>query len=123
MASQVLNELDDVIDFVINNKGRSNSCDAIPEVDEEDDDIDIDEERGAKTHDGHPNAPSDADRKAAALRIIRKAKRAGGGRDRAYSTSEDSQFGPTPGAPPRVVKNMRKSRTGLGRGLPKKGIC
>ncbi len=56
-------------------------------------------------------------------RVIRKAKRTT--RDRAYSTSEDSaRFGPTGRAhqgPPRANKNMRKSRSGMGRGLPKKG--
>jgi len=63
----------------------------------------------------------------AALRLIRKAKRTS--RDRAYSTSEEGPFGSTPAAllsgPPgrsgQINKNSRKSRNGIGRGLPKKG--
>ena len=68
---------------------------------------------------------TDEERKAAALRIIRRAKRAGGllARDRAYSTCEGGQFPPcsTKEPPSRSAKNSRKSRSGFGRGLPKKG--
>ncbi len=59
-----------------------------------------------------------------AARLIRKAKRPN--RDRAYSVSEGGKFGsgstlvPVTG-PARVLKNSRKSRNGMGRGLPKKG--
>lgn len=66
----------------------------------------------------------------AAARLIRKAKRTS--RDRAYSTSEEGPFGGCPNAALGFVsgqsargvhanKNSRKSRNGLGRGLPKKG--
>lgn len=66
----------------------------------------------------------------AAARLIMKAKRTS--RDRAYSTSEEGPFGGCPAAALGVIsghslrnaqglKNSRKSRNGLGRGLPKKG--
>jgi len=66
----------------------------------------------------------------AAARLIKKAKRTS--RDRAYSTSEEGPFGGCPSAALSIIsghtvrnatanKNSRKSRTGLGRGLPKKG--
>jgi len=63
----------------------------------------------------------------AAARLIRKAKRTS--RDRAYSTSEEGPFGGCPASAlginasknAQVNKNSRKSRNGLGRGLPKKG--
>jgi len=66
----------------------------------------------------------------AAARLIRKAKRTS--RDRAYSTSEEGPFGGCPAAALGLItghsirnaqlnKNSRKSRNGLGRGLPKKG--
>ena len=59
----------------------SNSCDAIAEEDEE-----IELELGTK---GSGDTPAvSEERNAAALRIIRRAKRAGMARDRAYSTSE-----------------------------------
>ena len=64
------------------------------------------------------------ERKAAALRVIRRAKRmALPGRDRAYSTCETGQFPQAIGGkqPPVPHKNSRKSRSGFGRGLPKKG--
>lgn len=118
MASLHLNDLPDEIDFVIKN-GRSNSCDAIQEVDEDDVDLELADlaEEGASGDD-----PAKAEeRKAAALRIIRRAKRAGLVRDRAYSTSEGSNFPAAPSAGLKVAKNSRKSRTGFGRGLPKKG--
>ena len=71
------------------------------------------------------NVQTDEERKAAALRIIRRAKRAGlPGRDRAYSTCETGQFPQAIGGkepPSRIAKNSRKSRSGFGRGLPKKG--
>ena len=71
-------------------------------------------------------AQTDEERKAAALRIIRRAKRAGGlpGRDRAYSTCEGGQLTSPIGAKEpasRLAKNSRKTRSGFGRGLPKKG--
>ena len=60
---------------------QSNSCDAIAEEDEE-----IELELGTK---GSGDTPAvSEERNAAALRIIRRAKRAGMARDRAYSTSE-----------------------------------
>ena len=71
------------------------------------------------------------ERKAAALRIIRRAKRAGLARDRAYSTSEGGTNhlplvnGGAQGGlhnQRNGGKNSRKSRSGFGRGLPKKGI-
>ena len=67
---------------------------------------------------------TDEERKAAALRVIRRAKRmALPGRDRAYSTCETGQFPQAIGGkqPPVPHKNSRKSRSGFGRGLPKKG--
>ena len=81
MASKLLNELDDGIEFIPTQNGhRSDSCEAIEEVDEDavsDDDL------------APPvNNMTDEERKAAALRIIKRAKRAGLPRDRAYSTSE-----------------------------------
>ena len=67
---------------------------------------------------------NDEERKAATLRVIRRAKRmALPGRDRAYSTCETGQFPQAIGGkqPPVPHKNSRKSRSGFGRGLPKKG--
>ena len=74
--------------------------------------------------DGDQAHLTDEERKAAALRIIRRAKRmALPGRDRAYSTCETGQFPQAIGGnqPPVPHKNSRKSRSGFGRGLPKKG--
>lgn len=121
MNSKHLNELDDDIAFHHHhmNGHRSDSCDAIEEVDEETDlDLDL-----AASANGQA-AASTEERKAAALRIIKRVKR-----DRAYSTSEGSHFAPTApgsgtgqdGKGSRVAKNSRKSRSGFGRGLPKKG--
>jgi len=123
-SSKHLSELDDEIGFishVVN--GRSDSCDAIQEVDEEAD-LDLDGDMAVNGISGA--AQTDEERKAAALRIIRRAKRAGGlpGRDRAYSTCEGGQLTSPLGAkepPSRLAKNSRKSRSGFGRGLPKKG--
>lgn len=118
MASQLLQELDDGIEFVSPKNGhRSDSCEAIIEEVDED----------AVSDDGIApalNTMTDEERKAAALRIIRRAKRAGMPRDRAYSTSEGiskatSKVEGPPGS--RSAKNSRKSRSGFGRGLPKKG--
>merc|ERR1711884_67463 len=69
------------------------------------------------------NTMTDEERKAAALRIIRRAKRAGMPRDRAYSTSEGISKATAKAEMPgsRTAKNSRKSRSGFGRGLPKKG--
>jgi len=121
-SSKHLSELDDEIGFishVVN--GRSDSCDAIQEVDEEAD-LDLD---GEMVNGISGVMQTDEERKAAALRIIRRAKRAGGlpARDRAYSTCEGGQFPPcsTKEPPSRSAKNSRKSRSGFGRGLPKKG--
>ena len=58
-------------------------------------------------------------------RMIRKAKRV----NRTVSLSEEGKFGGSGGAAAstaaatgaRMMKNSRKSRSGLGRGLPKKG--
>ena len=58
-------------------------------------------------------------------RMIRKAKRV----NRTVSLSEEGKFGGSGGAASatavatgnRMMKNSRKSRSGLGRGLPKKG--
>ena len=74
--------------------------------------------------DGDQAHLTDEERKAAALRVIRRAKRmALPGRDRAYSTCETGQFPQAIGGkqPPVPHKNSRKSRSGFGRGLPKKG--
>jgi len=115
MESNHLHELDDDIQFLKNGTERSNSCDAIAEEDEE-----IELELGTK---GSGDTPAvSEERNAAALRIIRRAKRAGMARDRAYSTSEGL---PTNGSQVHSQrsggKNSRKSRSGFGRGLPKKG--
>lgn len=121
MNSKHLNELDDDIAFQHHMNGhRSDSCDAIEEVDEEND-LDLDLATTATTN---GQAATNEERKAAALRIIKRAKR-----DRAYSTSEGSHFAPAPpgsgsnaeGKGSRIAKNSRKSRSGFGRGLPKKG--
>ncbi len=51
-------------------------------------------------------------------RAARKARRV----NRAYSIGEEGKFGSSHhGAAERNLKNSRKSRSGLGRGLPKKG--
>ena len=57
-------------------------------------------------------------------RMIRKAKRV----NRTVSLSEEGKFGGSGGATSKamatgasMMKNSRKSRSGLGRGLPKKG--
>ena len=99
------------------------SCDAIAE---EDEDVELEMKEGLGIA-GDAAAMSE-ERKAAALRIIRRAKRAGMARERAYSTSEGGpdKFGSilngTHGPNQRSGgKNSRKSRSGFGRGLPKKG--
>ena len=122
MASKHLNELEDEISYHPITNGRSDSCEAIEEVDEEAD-LDLDEIQNGVAKNG--SLQDEQERKAAALRIIRRAKRAGMPRDRAYSTSEGSHFAPSTGGPKeppsRSAKNSRKSRSGFGRGLPKKG--
>jgi len=127
-SSKHLIELDDEIGFishVVN--GRSDSCDAIQEVDEEAD-LELDGVMAVNGigmgGDGDQAHLTDEERKAAALRVIRRAKRmALPGRDRAYSTCETGQFPQAIGGkqPPVPHKNSRKSRSGFGRGLPKKG--
>jgi len=126
--------------------GRSLSVgDSIPEEDEEEE-LDLEELEnttvdinGAGQRKGHRSGSfastgsnksggNISARDNAAARLIRKAKRTS--RDRAYSTSEEGPFGGCPsaalgmmtGARNNLVnKNSRKSRNGLGRGLPKKG--
>jgi len=123
MESKYLHDLDDDIQFIKNGAARSNSCDAIAE---EDEDVELEMKEGLGIA-GDAAAMSE-ERKAAALRIIRRAKRAGMARERAYSTSEGGpdKFGSilngTHGPSQRSGgKNSRKSRSGFGRGLPKKG--
>jgi len=125
--------------------GRSLSVgDSIPEEDEEELDLEELENtavdiNGAGQRKGHRSGSfaSTGSNKSggkisardnAAARLIRKAKRTS--RDRAYSTSEEGPFGGCPSAAlgmisgarnPLANKNSRKSRNGIGRGLPKKG--
>jgi programmed cell death protein 4 len=128
MDTKYLNDLDDDIQFVQN--GRSNSCDAIAEEDE----VDVELALANGVGPGGDLTTMSEERKAAALRIIRRAKRAGLARDRAYSTSEGGTNNHLPtllngiavGGPhnrrhSNGDKNSRKSRSGFGRGLPKKG--
>ena len=109
------------------------SCDAIAEEDENEVDSAL---LANGVGPGGDLTTMSEERKAAALRIIRRAKRAGLARDRAYSTSEGGTnnhlpnllngVGGTLGGPHNRQqrngdKNSRKSRSGFGRGLPKKG--
>ena len=108
------------------------SCDAIAEEDE----VDVELALANGVGPGGDLTTMSEERKAAALRIIRRAKRAGLARDRAYSTSEGGTNNHLPtllngiavGGPhnrrhSNGDKNSRKSRSGFGRGLPKKGTC
>ena len=108
----------------------NSSCDAIAEEDENEVDSAL---LANGVGPGGDLTTMSEERKAAALRIIRRAKRAGLARDRAYSTSEGGTNNHLPnllngvGGPPHNRqqrngdKNSRKSRSGFGRGLPKKG--
>ena len=111
----------------------NSSCDAIAEEDENEVDSAL---LANGVGPGGDLTTMSEERKAAALRIIRRAKRAGLARDRAYSTSEGGTnnhlpnllngVGGTLGGPHNRQqrngdKNSRKSRSGFGRGLPKKG--
>ena len=68
MTSKVLSELDDIVGGFHVPNGRSDSCDAIQEVDEEVD-IELD---SIETNGVNGNPITDEERKAAALRIIRR---------------------------------------------------
>ncbi len=109
------------------NGGVNFNGDAIEEEDEDDDAVVVAGEKnrrasGSSVKSNGSGALAGADPNA---RLIRRAKRPH--RDRAYSVSEGGKFGsgsgPTPlSGPARVLqKNSRKSRSGFGRGLPKKG--
>lgn len=103
----------------------SRSGGAQPKIDEEDE---LDLELEALANGTDPDkalAASSATASAQTLalqqqgRLLRKAKRAA----RANSISEEGRFGSTHAGPgtKNCMKNSRKSRSGLGRGLPKKG--
>jgi hypothetical protein len=123
---ELLDSLDDTIEHYINGGDNFNG-DAIEEEDEDDDAVIVAGEKnrrssGSSVKSNGSGALAGADPNA---RLIRRAKRPH--RDRAYSVSEGGKFGsgsgPAPlSGPARVLqKNSRKSRSGFGRGLPKKG--
>jgi programmed cell death protein 4 len=133
MKNAHLDELDDELEFLANAKNggpanghhRRRSHDNIVEEEEEDDFVVVEgggDANGATT----TTATTAAEKKAAiasaaeAGRLIRKAKRF----NRSVSISEEGKFGSGSsirGGPSLRGKNSKKSRTGLGRGLPKKG--
>lgn len=126
---ELIDSLDDTIEHYMNgaNGGVNFNGDAIEEEDEDDDAVVVAGEKnrrafGSSVKSNGSGALAGADPNA---RLIRRAKRPH--RDRAYSVSEGGKFGsgsgPTPlSGPARVLqKNSRKSRSGFGRGLPKKG--
>ena len=107
-------------------------------AEEEDDDVDLEGGSGEKattanagsgeeTSSSPPPMTTKAMTAAAAQqgRLIRKAKRAAAAANRGNSISEDGKFGGSGmmalNGSSRSMKNSRKSRSGLGRGLPKKG--
>ena len=123
---ELLDSLDDTIESYINGGVPYNAGDAIEEEDEEDEAVVVAGEKnrrasGSSVKSNGSGALAGADPNA---RLIRRAKRTH--RDRAYSVSEGGKFGSGSGPAPatgqaRVLKNSRKSRSGFGRGLPKKG--
>ena len=125
---ELLDSLDDTIEHYINGAGGDNfNGEAIEEEDEDDDAVVVAGEKnrrssGSSVKSNGSGALAGADPNA---RLIRRAKRPH--RDRAYSVSEGGKFGSGSGpallsGPARVLqKNSRKSRSGFGRGLPKKG--